>query len=93
MKLKIVIGLLLAVILGFTVFGDRGLVSLIRMKRHKEALVREKNKLETKNQKLRSEIDRLEDDYLYIERLAREELGMVKPHEFVFQFPSSRDKQ
>jgi cell division protein FtsB len=93
MKLKIVIGLLLAVILGFTVFGDRGLVSLIRMKRHKEALVREKNKLEAKNQKLRSEIDRLQDDYLYIERLAREELGMVKPHEFVFQFPSSRDKQ
>ncbi|MFO8056911.1 MAG: septum formation initiator family protein [bacterium] len=89
MKLKIAVGLFIALILGFTVFGDRGLVSLIKMKRQKEALVRQKEKLEESNRELRQQIDRLRDDYLYIERLAREELGMVKPKEFVFQFPSS----
>ena len=93
MKLKIVIGLFIAFILGFTVFGDQGLVSLIKMKSQKESLVRQKEKLEKRNRELRQQIDRLRDDYLYIERLAREELGMVKPHEFVFQFPFSRDNK
>ncbi len=92
MKLKIAVGLFIAVILGFSVFGDQGLISLIRMKRQKESLVREKNQLAKKNEKLRQEIERLESDYLYIERLAREELGMVKPREFVFQFPTSREE-
>ncbi|MGB5809534.1 MAG: septum formation initiator family protein [Polyangiales bacterium] len=37
---------------------------------------------------LKNEIDALRADTDYVERIARDELGMVRPEEFVFQFPS-----
>ena len=37
---------------------------------------------------LKSEIEALRSDPSYIERIARDELGMVRAEEFVFQFPS-----
>jgi cell division protein FtsB len=37
---------------------------------------------------LASEIEALRTDSTYVERIARDELGMVRPEEFVFQFPS-----
>ncbi|MDH3200310.1 MAG: septum formation initiator family protein [Myxococcales bacterium] len=36
---------------------------------------------------LKTEIDSLRSDTNYVERIARDELGMVRPEEFVFQFP------
>lgn len=36
---------------------------------------------------LKREIDSLRSDTRYVERIARDELGMVRPEEFVFQFP------
>ncbi|MDH3623825.1 MAG: septum formation initiator family protein [Myxococcales bacterium] len=38
--------------------------------------------------RLKIEIDSLRSDTNYVERIARDELGMVRPEEFVFQFPS-----
>lgn len=37
---------------------------------------------------LKAEIESLRFDTNYVERIARDELGMVRPEEFVFQFPS-----
>lgn len=37
--------------------------------------------------RLKIEIDSLRSDTNYVERIARDELGMVRPEEFVFQFP------
>lgn len=36
---------------------------------------------------LKTEIASLRSDTNYVERIARDELGMVRPEEFVFQFP------
>ncbi|RLB52134.1 MAG: hypothetical protein DRH23_00390 [Deltaproteobacteria bacterium] len=36
---------------------------------------------------LKGEIDALRSDPAYVERIARDELGMVRAEEFVFQFP------
>ncbi|MEM7436740.1 MAG: septum formation initiator family protein [Myxococcota bacterium] len=36
---------------------------------------------------LKAEIESLRTDTDYVERIARDELGMVRPEEFVFQFP------
>lgn len=36
---------------------------------------------------LKGEIDALRSDPNYVERIARDELGMVRSEEFVFQFP------
>ena len=37
--------------------------------------------------RLKTEVDLLRSDTNYVERIARDELGMVRPEEFVFQFP------
>jgi len=36
---------------------------------------------------LKGEIEALRTDPSYVERIARDELGMVRPEEIVFQFP------
>jgi len=36
---------------------------------------------------LKGEIEALRTDPVYVERIARDELGMVRAEEFVFQFP------
>jgi cell division protein FtsB len=36
---------------------------------------------------LKAEIESLRSDTRHVERIARDELGMVRPEEFVFQFP------
>jgi cell division protein FtsB len=36
---------------------------------------------------LKTAVDLLRSDTNYVERIARDELGMVRPEEFVFQFP------
>lgn len=91
MKLKVVVGFVVLVILAFTVFGDRGLVQLLSYKRQREALKEEARRLEEENRALAEEIERLKNDDSYLEQLAREELGMVKPGELVFQFTEAQD--
>jgi len=91
MKLKMFVGLVILLILGFTVFGDHGLLNLARNRRQLQALKMEASRLEKENEKLREEIWRLNNDADYIEQLAREELGMVKPGELVIKFSGADD--
>lgn len=91
MKLKVVVGILVLLILGFTIFGENGLVNLIRLKKRTQALAHKADRLKAKNQVLEEDIGRLKTDPAYIESLAREELGMVKPGELVFQFAETKE--
>jgi len=91
MKLKVAVGLLILFMLGMTVLGDRGLFKLLRLKRQRQALVLERDRLQADNERLRADIDRLDHDYDYIERVAREEFGMVRPGEFIFLFSDRTD--
>lgn len=86
MKLKLAIGFMVLLIMAATVFGDHGLLNLVRYKRQEQALANEAEKIKAENDLLRLKIERLRADEGYIERLAREDLGMVKPGELVFQF-------
>lgn len=70
-----------------SVFGDRGLLE-IRDLRAKEAALRGRaDALEAHNEKLRDDVRRLRDDDAYLERVARERQGLVKPGETVYRFP------
>ena len=93
MKLKVVVGILILLILGFTVFGENGLLNLVRSQKRTQALFLEAERLKKENQKLKEEIERLKNDPSHIERLAREELGMVKPGELVFQFTEAKEQK
>ena len=86
MKLKLIVGVVVLAILAFTVFGERGLLNLVRYKQQSRELAEQAERLKLENQRLKAEVERLKNDLSYIERLAREELDLVKPGEIVIQF-------
>lgn len=78
--------LLLLAMMALTVWGDRGLLAMWRTQRERDRLVREIEIVEQKNATLSREVQRLHSDLAYIEKIAREELGLVRPGELVFEF-------
>lgn len=82
----------LAFILFFTVFGERGLLRIYEMRQEKQRIETRVADLRLENQKLRLSIEALHNDRHQLERIARKELGLVKPNEVIYQFPSSGNK-
>ena len=78
--------LFLLAMMAFTVWGDRGLLAMWRTQHDLERLVREIELVDQKNATLVREVQRLRSDVGYIEKIAREELGLVRPGEIVFEF-------
>ncbi len=68
------------------IFGDAGLLSYLRMKRTQQQLSHEIEQLRQKNAELRNQIESLRSDPHYIEQIAREQLGLVKDGEIIYQF-------
>ena len=93
-RLLLLILLFLLILGGFTFFGEKGIVHLLRLQKE-VARIRERNvKLEEENEKLKEEVRRLRSDKRYIEEIARRELGMVKEGEILYQFdPPSKGKE
>ncbi len=79
----------LAVLLGAAVFGENGVLHLRRLRTEVETLHRDVQALEAENERLSRAITELRSDPAALERIAREELGLVRPGERVFRFPSS----
>lgn len=77
----------LAFILFFTVFGERGLLRIYEMRQEKKRIDTKVADLKLENDKLRVEIAALHTDRRYLERIARKDMGLVKPNEIVYQFP------
>jgi cell division protein FtsB len=75
---------------GLLVFGGTSLVRTWQMQREVEALEREIQRLRTEARELSDTVDRLRDDPTFIEQIAREGLGLVKPGEKVLKFPSEK---
>ena len=65
--------------------GPQGLGRLTRLESEIETLRQTKQRLSAESEQLRLEADALKSDPRAIERVARGELGMVKPGEVVFQ--------
>ncbi len=66
------------------VIGSRGVVHLRRLHRQQAAAEAIAFDLAQKNRQLREHLRRLEDDDDYLEKLARERLGWIKPGEIVY---------
>jgi cell division protein FtsB len=61
------------------------------LKQEEERLSVELKQIEKKIAKLQEERDLLQDDLVYIEKVIREELGLVKPGEIVYKFFSQKE--
>jgi cell division protein FtsB len=80
---------LLAVLLGAAVFGDNGVLHLRRLRTDVATLHRDVQALEAENDRLSRALTELRSDPAALERIAREELGLVRPGERVLRFPRS----
>jgi len=81
------LGLVLFVIAA--IYGDHGLVHLRRLRAEQQDLEHAAFQLQQRNEALRQRIHRLQSDDAYIEKLARERLGLVKKGEVVYRIAAS----
>lgn len=79
-------GSFLLVMLALSIVNDRGFLAMWRMQSEVAQLARDVRTIEASNRELLANIERLRHDQGYIERIAREELGFVRPNELVFEF-------
>ena len=86
-SLLITAAIISLVIIGFTIFGDRGLLSYLKLRENQHEISREVIVLEEQNKELTEELIKLENP-IYHERVIRQTLGMVKPGETIYIFPS-----
>jgi len=65
-------------------FGEKNIFRLIQKENHRNALQEEISELKKENQQLRQMVNYLKNDRFFIEKKAREDLGLVKEGEEVY---------
>jgi cell division protein FtsB len=73
-------------------FGDNGLFEVRRLQHTHQTLLKNNAQVTQENLQMYRSVDRLQNDPHFIENLARQELGMIRPDEFVFKFKTTVDK-
>ena len=74
--------------LGLALFAGRNTIVLWQMQREIATAERDVARLGAQQKKLEELAERLRNDPAYIEKVAREEMGMVREGETVLKFPS-----
>jgi cell division protein FtsB len=75
------------------ILGDNGLIDLNRLKKQRNTLVEDNQRVQQEIQSLTIEIDRAKNDPEYIEAIARQELGMIGKDEVILKFDEDIKKQ
>lgn len=91
--LRISLCIVVAVLLWIVFAPGRGMFFLHQQKKHLAVLMAEQKELIIKNKELEKDVDRLQSDEGYLERVAREEHGMLKENEMVFDFGKGKKKK
>jgi cell division protein FtsB len=86
-----VFGLLTVAMLLLAIFNDKGAMAAYARSLKLDAMNKENAAIEEQNKQLRRENKALEDDPAAIEKIAREQLGLVKPGEVILILPSSEE--
>ena len=68
------------------VFGDMGLFRYLELNRTKKNLEGQLSEINRQNEQLRTQLKLLKEDPFSREKLAREEYGLSKPKEYIFQY-------
>ncbi len=88
----LIIGLILvgAALVPLKLFDSNGFSRIEKLSQELSELEEAKIELRRENELLRTQIQAFHSDPNYIEKVARDDLGMVGPHEVVYQFPSTK---
>ncbi|MBW1679592.1 MAG: septum formation initiator family protein [Deltaproteobacteria bacterium] len=83
--LIVVLIFIILMITYYTVFGERGILQLRKLERNTEKIKASTEKIKQENENLKNEIELLQGDDQYIERIAREDLGLVREDEIIYK--------
>jgi len=84
------LGCLLLALSILTIFGERGALHLLRLRGEKMRLDEQNYNLQKENEALRQRILQIRHNDYYLEKLAREELSLVRPGEIIYRFAGSK---
>ncbi len=73
-------------LLATSILGEMGLVKYYRMKGRQQYLMEEITRLKQDNVRLMREVRLLRSEPAYIERMARDKLGLSRPGEIVYYY-------
>ena len=77
---------LIVLLLIHAVVGERGAIHLWRLQGEKGKLDEQNYRLQKDNEAMREKIARLRSDNYFLEKIAREELNLVRPGEVIYRF-------
>jgi cell division protein FtsB len=89
----VVSALLSALVFGIFLVSDRGLLQVRKQRRQLANAREEVAQLETDNKRLEAEVVALKNDPRALEKIAREELNLVRPGEVVLVLPDGWEKR
>jgi cell division protein FtsB len=90
---RISIAIALLVLLWIVFAPGSGMFHLHQQKKHLAELKTEHEVLTQQNKEMKEDIERLQTDKGYLEKVAREDLGMLKKNEIVFDFAKEKKKK
>ena len=88
-----VLGVFILSLCVLTAVGERGVLHLWRLTGEKARLDEQNYRLQKENEGLRERISKLRNDNFYLEKMAREELNLVRPGEIIYRFAPSEAKK
>lgn len=89
----IIIGATLCVVFLLLYFSPCGIQRYFEVREKLTLINSELDELKLKNQELTEEITLLKTDTNYVEKIARQKLGMLKRNEILFEIPEKKSKR
>ncbi len=77
--------LILVALLAMTVFGQRGLLHMTRLKEELRRFEENNQRLQEENLALKKQIEQLKNNRRHLEDLARDELGFARENELIYE--------
>jgi cell division protein FtsB len=68
------------------IFGEAGMLRYMELNRTKKGLENQMKEITRQNEQIKAQIKLLREDPFYKEKYAREEYGLAKPDEYIFQY-------
>lgn len=78
-------------VITFSLIGDKGVIQLVALKQQESDLKREIEELKQERKEWIHKIQSIKQSRSYVETIAREQLGMVRDDEIVYQIPLDDD--
>jgi cell division protein FtsB len=77
----------LALLILQDIFGTHGVVAMRHSQKETADIQKEINQLNEENRQMQDQVKALKTDPSAIERIAREEMGLARPGEYIFKIP------